>query len=115
MQGDLNLNIAEAHAFNTTDRFTLDVFVVNGWSGAGVEDLEELLSQRLQELPAPGPPRQHSGGLGSSSPPADAQDLPFLIDFDQRKVHIWRCLNPPHRALSTDCRHWHVAQPSALQ
>lgn len=32
-QGDLNLNICEAHAFNTTDRFTLDVFVVNGWSG----------------------------------------------------------------------------------
>ncbi len=32
-QGDLNLNICEAHAFNTTDRFSLDVFVVNGWSG----------------------------------------------------------------------------------
>ena len=33
MQGDLNLNIAEAHAFNTTDRFSLDVFVVTGWNG----------------------------------------------------------------------------------
>ena len=32
-QGDLNLNIAEAHAFNTADRFSLDVFVVNGWTG----------------------------------------------------------------------------------
>ena len=32
-QGDLNLNIAEAHAFNTTDKFSLDVFVVNGWPG----------------------------------------------------------------------------------
>ena len=32
-QGDLNLNICEAHAFNTVDRFSLDVFVVNGWSG----------------------------------------------------------------------------------
>lgn len=31
LQSDLNLNIAEAHAFNTTDRFSLDVFVVNGW------------------------------------------------------------------------------------
>ena len=48
MQGDLNLNIAEAHAFNTTDRFTLDVFVVNGWSNGSVEELEEVLSQRLQ-------------------------------------------------------------------
>jgi len=33
LQGDLNLNICEAHAFNTHDRFSLDVFVVNGWSG----------------------------------------------------------------------------------
>ena len=32
-QGDLNLNICEAHAFNTHDRFSLDVFVVNGWHG----------------------------------------------------------------------------------
>lgn len=28
--GDLGLNICEAHAFNTKDRFALDVFVVTG-------------------------------------------------------------------------------------
>ena len=33
LQGDLNLNICEAHAFNTKDKFSLDVFVVNGWKG----------------------------------------------------------------------------------
>ena len=33
VQGDLNLNICEAHAFNTLDKFSLDVFVVNGWKG----------------------------------------------------------------------------------
>ncbi len=32
VQGDLNLNICEAHAFNSTDKFSLDVFVVNGWT-----------------------------------------------------------------------------------
>ena len=32
-QGDLNLNICEAHAFNTQDKFSLDVFVVNEWKG----------------------------------------------------------------------------------
>ena len=51
--GDLGLNICEAHAFNTKDRFSLDVFVVNGWTGGGTEELEEVLSQRLQELPPP--------------------------------------------------------------
>lgn len=28
----MGLNICEAHAFNTTDKLVLDVFVVNGWS-----------------------------------------------------------------------------------
>jgi serine/threonine-protein kinase TNNI3K len=28
-QSDLGLNIREAHAFNTTDRFSMDVFVVD--------------------------------------------------------------------------------------
>lgn len=72
--GDLGLNICEAHAFNTKDRFALDVFVVNGWVGGGTEDLEEVLSSRLQELPppastrasSPSPPEpQTSSGLGS--------------------------------------------------
>lgn len=29
----MDLNICEAHAFNTNDRLVLDVFVVNGWQG----------------------------------------------------------------------------------
>lgn len=29
MQSDLGLNIREAHAFNTMDKFSLDVFVVD--------------------------------------------------------------------------------------
>jgi hypothetical protein len=31
-QGDLGLNIREAHVFNTTDAFALDVFVVDGFN-----------------------------------------------------------------------------------
>ncbi|CAL0331948.1 unnamed protein product [Lupinus luteus] len=29
--GEMGLNILEAHAFSTTDGFSLDVFVVEGW------------------------------------------------------------------------------------
>jgi serine/threonine protein kinase len=69
--GDLGLNICEAHAFNTKDRFALDVFVVNGWVGGGTEDLEEVLSGRLQELPPPAPTRASSptndGAVASGS------------------------------------------------
>ncbi|KDD75399.1 hypothetical protein H632_c703p1, partial [Helicosporidium sp. ATCC 50920] len=39
--GDMGLNICEAHAFNTREHFTLDVFVVNGWIGEGTEEFEE--------------------------------------------------------------------------
>ena len=67
-QGDLNLNICEAHAFNTLDRFSLDVFVVNGWSGETADELEDVLSERLAQLPPPGahsPPR--GGGAGGAN------------------------------------------------
>lgn len=64
--GDLGLNICEAHAFNTKDRFALDVFVVTGWVGGGTEELEEVLSGRLQELPPPGPTRTSSPNNGAA-------------------------------------------------
>ncbi|KIY96202.1 Serine/threonine-protein kinase HT1 [Monoraphidium neglectum] len=51
--GDLGLNIREAHVFNTTDGFALDVFVVDGWSAEVGESLEELLGQRLLRMPPP--------------------------------------------------------------
>ncbi|KAK2076467.1 hypothetical protein QBZ16_000992 [Prototheca wickerhamii] len=73
--GDIGLNICEAHAFNTRDHYSLDVFVVNGWFGAGgSEELEEELSRQLQELPPPpaGGASQHgkpgSAGQGSFTP-----------------------------------------------
>ena len=69
LQGDLGLNICEAHAFNTKDRFSLDVFVVNGWAGGGSEELEDVLSRRLQELP---PPVVRGT---SASPPASTREM----------------------------------------
>ena len=94
--GDLGLNICEAHAFNTQDGFSLDVFVVNGWGAAsdppgsgsdagrprGADDLEDVLSDRLQQLPPPGaasPPRAPSSNAspaGSRRPAARAAGLP---------------------------------------
>ncbi|EFN58114.1 hypothetical protein CHLNCDRAFT_142454 [Chlorella variabilis] len=75
--GDLGLNICEAHAFNTKDRFSLDVFVVNGWAGGGTEELEDVLSRRLQELP---PPVVRGA---SASPPASAQEVELRVPQDE--------------------------------
>ena len=50
LQGDLGLNIREAHVFNTTDGFALDVFVVDGWNsdvslGAATHSISAVLSR----------------------------------------------------------------------
>lgn len=44
---EIGLNIQEAHAFSTTDGFSLDVFVVDGWPH---EETEQLRSQLEKEI-----------------------------------------------------------------
>lgn len=58
------LNIREAHAFNTADGFSLDVFVVDGWADPAGDSLEELLGQRLLRMPSP---FTGAGGAGHAS------------------------------------------------
>ncbi|XP_050150445.1 uncharacterized protein LOC126625384 [Malus sylvestris] len=41
---DLGLNIREAHVFSTTDGYSLDVFVVDGWSVEGEKGITDLKS-----------------------------------------------------------------------
>ncbi|GIL93113.1 hypothetical protein Vretifemale_20566 [Volvox reticuliferus] len=69
--GDLGLNIREAHAFNTNDGFSLDVFVVDQWQPQPGQTLEELLGQRLLQMPPP-PPK---GG----APPTPTPGLPLAM------------------------------------
>ncbi|GIL50268.1 hypothetical protein Vafri_6477 [Volvox africanus] len=67
--GDLNLNIREAHAFNTNDGFSLDVFVVDHLQGQPGQSLEELLGQRLLQMP---PPPQKGGAPPTPTPAVPA-------------------------------------------
>ncbi|KAI3706086.1 hypothetical protein L1987_76341 [Smallanthus sonchifolius] len=51
---EIGLNIQEAHAFSTTDGYSLDVFVVNGWPYEETEKLRDLLAMeipRVEEIP----------------------------------------------------------------
>ncbi|KAI3757240.1 hypothetical protein L6452_04774 [Arctium lappa] len=51
---EIGLNIQEAHAFSTTDGYSLDVFVVNGWPYEETEKLRDVLAKeipRVEELP----------------------------------------------------------------
>ncbi|KAJ9546048.1 hypothetical protein OSB04_025755 [Centaurea solstitialis] len=51
---EIGLNIQEAHAFSTTDGYSLDVFVVNGWPYEETEKLRDVLAKeipRVEEIP----------------------------------------------------------------
>lgn len=74
VQGDLGLNICEAHAFNTSDRFSLDIFVVDGWKPDGSkESLEQALSSRFAQV-APAsqrPPSQQQPVVAAAATAVD--------------------------------------------
>ncbi|KAB2635239.1 serine/threonine-protein kinase HT1-like [Pyrus ussuriensis x Pyrus communis] len=44
---DLGLNIREAHVFSTTDGYSLDVFVVDGWPVEDADDLYEAMEKAI--------------------------------------------------------------------
>lgn len=51
---DIGLNIQEAHAFSTTDGYSLDVFVVNGWPYEETDKLRDVLAMeipKVEEIP----------------------------------------------------------------
>ncbi|XP_074294468.1 serine/threonine-protein kinase STY46-like isoform X2 [Silene latifolia] len=50
---EMSLNILEAHAFSTTDGYSLDVFVVDGWPHEETEALKSLLEKEIQNMKQP--------------------------------------------------------------
>ncbi|XP_004512230.1 serine/threonine-protein kinase STY17 [Cicer arietinum] len=48
--GEIGLNIQEAHAFSTSDGFSLDVFVVEGWPNEETEELKGVLEKEIWKV-----------------------------------------------------------------
>ncbi|KAK7309390.1 hypothetical protein RJT34_06077 [Clitoria ternatea] len=48
--GEMGLNIQEAHAFSTTDGYSLDVFVVEGWPNEETEELKGVLEREILKI-----------------------------------------------------------------
>ncbi|XP_076883495.1 serine/threonine-protein kinase STY46-like [Bidens hawaiensis] len=57
---EVGLNIQEAHAFSTVDRYSLDVFVVDGWPYEETEMLRTALEKELFKLEKQSWPSQSS-------------------------------------------------------
>ncbi|KAF9621751.1 hypothetical protein IFM89_027605 [Coptis chinensis] len=47
---EIGLNIQEAHAFSTTDGYSLDVFVVEGWPYEETEQLRQVLEMEIVKI-----------------------------------------------------------------
>ncbi|XP_062163681.1 serine/threonine-protein kinase STY46-like isoform X4 [Alnus glutinosa] len=60
---DVGLNIQEAHAFSTTDGYSLDVFVVDGWALEETEQLRNTLLKKLPRIEVPVAGEQEQTGI----------------------------------------------------
>ncbi|KAL9231866.1 hypothetical protein vseg_007032 [Gypsophila vaccaria] len=65
---EVGLNIQEAHAFSSTDGYSLDVFVVDGWPYEETQRLRSTLEKELKQI------ENSSWRSQQSSSPADEQE-----------------------------------------
>nr|CAB3489188.1 unnamed protein product [Digitaria exilis] len=81
---DIGLNIREAHVFSTTDGYSLDVFVVDGWAVEDTDGLHKALEASIL---------RNEGSWSGSDSSASGRSLPFLAqdcesDIDTRLLKI---------------------------
>ncbi|GAB2267810.1 Serine/threonine-protein kinase sty46, variant 2 [Dionaea muscipula] len=60
---EIGLNIQEAHAFSTTDGYSLDVFVVDGWQYEETQQLRSVLQKEVLKIEGPWPYYESSSNL----------------------------------------------------
>ncbi|KAK9666747.1 hypothetical protein RND81_14G208100 [Saponaria officinalis] len=65
---EIGLNIQEAHAFSSTDGYSLDVFVVDGWPYEETQRLRSALEKELKQI------ENSSWRSQQSSSPADEEE-----------------------------------------
>lgn len=92
---EIGLNIQEAHAFSTTDGYSLDVFVVNGWPYEETEKLRDVLAKeipRVEEIPwSKNPPVLGTKNFRESvQMPVDGGDV-WEIDVKRLKLEYRIC------------------------
>uniref|UniRef100_A0A0D3EZX4 non-specific serine/threonine protein kinase n=1 Tax=Oryza barthii TaxID=65489 RepID=A0A0D3EZX4_9ORYZ len=79
---ELGLDIQEAHAFSTSDGYSLDVFVVTGWHLGGTEQLKEKLLEKFHDIETQAWPTSNSssqsleGPSGGESMPSTSVEIP---------------------------------------
>ncbi|XP_034227014.1 serine/threonine-protein kinase STY17-like isoform X2 [Prunus dulcis] len=83
---DLGLNIREAHVFSTTDGYSLDVFVVDGWPLEDTDGLHEAMEKAVARSEGSWSRSSHSHSAVEKA--LAAQEKPGNWEIDRRLLKI---------------------------
>ncbi|CAN0845694.1 Serine/threonine-protein kinase STY46 [Linum grandiflorum] len=86
---DVGLNIQEAHAFSTVDRYSLDVFVVDGWPYEETEQLRTALIKEASEVERQTGPEHHSLPLTKKLEPIPVKHDPDSVTIPNDGTDVW--------------------------
>ncbi|KAL2348660.1 hypothetical protein Fmac_002660 [Flemingia macrophylla] len=87
--GEMGLNIQEAHAFSTTDGFSLDVFVVEGWPNEETEELKGVLEKEILKVKEQCLSNQGMHYAASEQYQARVEPAPRFIQIPSDGADVW--------------------------
>ncbi|RYR36946.1 hypothetical protein Ahy_A09g041888 isoform A [Arachis hypogaea] len=97
---EIGLNIQEAHAFSTTDGYSLDVFVVDGWPYDETEKLKTALEKEVIKIE-----RRSMSSRQSVSSVGEDEEARMKSESDQLNIpndgtDVWE-IDPKHLKIGT--------------
>ncbi|RDX71410.1 Serine/threonine-protein kinase STY17 [Mucuna pruriens] len=87
--GEMGLNIQEAHAFSTTDGFSLDVFVVEGWPNEETEELKGVLEKEILNIKEQNMSNQGIHYAANEQYQARMESSPHCIQIPSDGADVW--------------------------
>ncbi|KAJ1403892.1 Serine-threonine/tyrosine-protein kinase, catalytic domain [Sesbania bispinosa] len=87
--GEIGLNIQEAHAFSTSDGFSLDVFVVEGWPNEETEELKGVLEKEILRVKEQYPSNQGILSASNEQYQIKMEPSPHCIQIPSDGADVW--------------------------
>ena len=97
---EVGLNIQEAHAFSTTDGYSLDVFVVEGWPYEETEKLKATLEKEVLKIERRERSSPHSISSVDERDEASMNNEPGHLTIPNDGTDVWE-IDPNHLKYGT--------------
>ncbi|XP_019441703.1 PREDICTED: serine/threonine-protein kinase STY46-like isoform X2 [Lupinus angustifolius] len=92
---EIELDIQEAHVFSTTDGYSLDVFVVEGWPYEETEKLRETLAKQVVMIERQARSSQQSESSAEKPDQAEVKSEPDQLTIPNDGMDVWE-IDPKH-------------------